>query len=401
MFWLTGGNVYDVEAGTFRRADIAIDGDRIASIVVDAKPAGGDRVIDVRGAWLLPGLIDCHVHVTVPTEPADPGASAKRSDAAVALYAAKAAERTLLGGITTARDVGGWNYVEMAVRDAINAGDCIGPRLFLAGRLLSITTATADYYPGMYETANGVEEVRKAARKQLAMGADLIKVMATGAMYSSAYEDARAIQYRLEEIKAAVEIARDNHKHVAAHAHACRGIENAVEAGCDSVEHGTFADEAVLKRMAEKGTFVVPTNCIFPAMLDDVGMRGAMPVHMRQRLIENHEAHTKVIRAAHRLGVRIAMGTDAGTPGNHHGQNTRECVLMVTEVGMKPQESLYCATMNPAKLLRQESNLGSLDVGKFADIAGCRGNPLADIAEVTRVAFVMKGGTIYKDELTR
>jgi imidazolonepropionase-like amidohydrolase len=400
MFWLTGGNVYDVEAGAFRRADIAIERDRITSIAADAKPASGDQVVDVRGAWLLPGLIDCHVHITVPTEPADPGASAKRSDAAVALYAAKAAERTLLCGITTARDVGGWNYVEMAVRDAINAGACIGPRLFLAGRLLSITTATADYYPGMYETANGVEEVRKAARKQLAMGADLIKVMATGAMYSSAYEDARAIQYRLEELKAAVEIARDNHKHVAAHAHACRGIENAVEAGCDSVEHGTFADEAVLKRMAEKGTFVVPTNCIFPAMLDDVGMSGAMPSHMRQRLIENHEAHTKAIRAAHRLGVRIAMGTDAGTPGNHHGQNTRECVLMVTEVGMKPQESLYCATLNPAKLLRQENNLGSLEIGKFADIVGCRADPLADITELTRIAFVMKGGAIYKDELT-
>ncbi len=400
MFWLTGGNVYDVGAGAFHRADIAVDGQRIAAIASDAKPAAGDRIVDVRGAWLLPGLIDCHVHITVPTEPADPGASAKRSDAAVALYAAKAAERTLIGGITTARDVGGWNYVEMAVRDAINAGDCIGPRLFLAGRLLSITTATADYYPGMYETANGVEEVRKAARKQLAMGADLIKVMATGAMYSSAYEDARAIQYRVEELKAAVEIARDNHKHVAAHAHACRGIENAVEAGCDSVEHGTFADEAVLKRMAEKGTFMVPTNCIFPAMLDDAGMRGAMPAHMRQRLTENHEAHTKAIRAAHRIGVRIAMGTDAGTPGNHHGQNTRECVLMVTEVGMRPQESIYCATLNPAKLLRQENNLGSLDIGKFADIVGCRADPLADITELTRIAFVMKGGTIYKDALT-
>jgi imidazolonepropionase-like amidohydrolase len=401
MLWLTGGNVYDVERGVFRRADVGIEADRIAAIMPDARPASGDRIVDVGGAWLLPGLIDCHVHITVPTEPADPGASARRSDAAVALYAAKAAERTLLGGITTARDVGGWNYVEMAVRDAINAGHCVGPRLFLAGRLLSITTGTADLYPGMYEIANGAEEVRKAARKQLARGADLIKVMATGAMYSSEHEDARAIQYRREELQAAVEIARDNHKHVAAHAHACRGIENAVEAGCDSVEHGTFADEAVLKRMAEKGTFLVPTNCVFPAMLDDAGLTAAMPAHMRQRVLENHEIHTKAIRAAHRLGVRIAMGTDAGTPGNHHGQNARECVLMVTEVGMSPQESIYCATMNPARLLRREKDLGSIEVGKFADLVGCRTDPLADITELTRVAFVMKGGAIYKDELTR
>ena len=401
MFWLTGGNIYDVEAGAFRRADVAVDNQRIAAIASGAEPATVDRVVDVRGAWLLPGLIDSHVHITMPTDLADPAAAAKRSDAEVALYAAKAAERTLLGGITTARDVGGWNYVEMAVRAAINEGLCNGPRLFLAGRLLSITTRTTDYYPGMYEVANGAEEVRKAARQQLAMGADLVKVMATGAMLSSEHEDARAIQYRLEELRAAVEIAHDNHKHVAAHAHACRGIENAVEAGCDSIEHGSFADEAVLKRMAQKGTFVVPTNCVFPAMLDDANMMGAMPAHLRRRLLDNHDVHTKAIRAAHRLGVRIAMGTDAGTPGNHHGRNARECVLMVTEVGMRPQESIYCATMNPAKLLRQESNIGSLDVGKFADIIGCRADPLADITELTRIAFVMKGGTIYKDELTQ
>jgi len=390
-----------VEAGAFRRADIAVDDQRIATVAANAKPAAGDRIVDVHGAWLLPGLIDCHVHLTMPTELADPAEAAKRSDAAVALYAAKAAERTLLGGITTARDVGGWNYVEMAVRDAISHGLYIGPRLFLAGRLLSITTGTVDYYPGMYEVANGPEEVRRAARKQLAMGADLIKVMATGAMLSTEHEDARAIQYTLDELRAAVEIARDNFKHVAAHAHACRGIENAVEAGCDSVEHGTFADAAVLRRMAEKGTFLVPTSCAFPAMIAGNPVMEAMPEHLRRRVIENRDIHAEAIRTAHRLGVRIAMGTDAATPGNHHGQNARECVLMVTEAGMTPQQSIYCATMNPAKLLRQEQNLGSLDAGKYADIVACRANPLDDIEEIRRIAFVMKGGTICKDELTQ
>jgi len=399
MRWLTGGSVYDVHKGAFRGADIAIADQRIATITPDGRPGSGDEVIDVAGAWLLPGLIDCHVHLVMPTELADPAAAAKRTDAAVALYAAKAAERTLLGGITTARDVGGWNYVEMAVRDAINEGLCIGPRLFLAGRLLSVTTGTVDYYPGMYEVANGPEEVRKAARKQLAMGADLVKVMATGAMLSSEHEDARAIQYTLEELKAAVEIAHDNYKHVAAHAHACRGIENAVEAGCDSVEHGTFADEAVLKRMAEKGIFVVPTNCVFPALMAENKVMEAMPEHLRRRLMENRDTHTQAIRAAQRLGVPIAMGTDAGTPGNHHGQNAMECVLMVTEAGMTPQQSIHCATMNPAKLLRQEQNLGSLDAGKYADIVACRANPLDDIEEITRIAFVMKGGKVYKNEL--
>jgi imidazolonepropionase-like amidohydrolase len=399
MRWLAGGNVYDVEKGAFQRADIAVEADRIHAITSRGKPAPGDEVIELDGAWLLPGLIDCHVHLTLPTDLADPAAAAKWSDAAFAIHAAKAAERTLLGGITTARDVGGWNYVEMAVRNAINEGLIIGPRLFLAGRLLSITTDTINYYPGMYEVANGPDEVRAAARRQLARGADLIKVMATGAMLSSENEDARAIQYTLEELKAAVEIARDNFKHVAAHAHACRGIENAIEAGVDSIEHCSFADEAALKRIADKGIFVVPTRCALEAATHGNRIIEDMPAHLRRRLSENNATHRETIRRAHGLGVRIAMGTDAGTPGNHHGQNVRECVLLVKEVGMTPQECLHAATLNPARLLRQERNLGSLEVGKFADIVGCRANPLDDIEELMRIGFVMKGGTVYRHEL--
>ena len=398
MLWLTGGKVYDVERGAFRRADMAVAGERIDRVLPQGSPAPGDELIDCSGLWLLPGLIDCHVHLVMPTDEPDPAAAAKRSDAAVAIYAAKAAERTLLGGVTSARDVGGWNYVEMAVREAIETGLTVGPRLFLAGRLLSITTGGVDYYPGMYDVANGPDEVRAAARRQLARGADLIKVMATGAMLSPENEDARAIQYTIEELKAAVEIARDNHKHVAAHAHACRGIENAVAAGVDSIEHGTFADEAVLKRMAAKGVFLVPTNCVFSGLRGDNRILQAMPPHLRRRLVDNHEIHTKAMRAAHRLGVPIAMGTDTGTPGNHHGANAQECVLMVEEVGMTPAESISCATLNPARLLRQEKNLGSLDPGKFADVIGCRADPLADITELTRVAFVMKGGRVYRNE---
>lgn len=397
MLWLVGGEVYDSREGVFRRSDIGIEGERIATVLPAARPGPGDAVLEADGLWLLPGLIDCHVHLTMPTELPDPAAAAGRADAAVALYAAKAAERTLLGGVTTARDAGGWNYVEMAVRHAIEEGLYIGPRLFLAGRLLSITTGAVDYYPGMYEVANGPEAVRAAARRQIARGADLIKLMATGAMLSPENEDARAIQYRPEELAAAVAIARDNRKHVAAHAHACAGIANAVEAGVDSIEHGTFADEAVLRRMAERGTFMVPTNCAFTAMIRDDRTMAAMPPHLRRRLCENQETHRLAMRAAHRLGVPIAMGTDAGTPGNHHGANALECVLMVEEVGMSPQESIRCATLNPARLLRREADLGSIEEGKLADIVGCPADPLDDIAALTRMAFVMKGGTVYKD----
>jgi imidazolonepropionase-like amidohydrolase len=396
--WLTGGYVYDVESGAYKQHDILVEDQRIAALG-PARARDGDTVVALGGAYVLPGLIDCHVHLTMPSEDTDPTAWGKRSDAAVALYAAKAAERTLLGGVTTARDVGGWNYVEMAVRTAIEERLYPGPRLFLAGRLLSITTGTTDYYPGMYEVANGPDEVRAAARKQLAMGADLVKVMATGAMLSAQNEDARAIQYTREELAAAIGIAHDNFKHAAAHAHACAGIANAVEAGADSIEHGTFADEAVLRRMAEKGTFVVPTNCAFTLMQRDNRSMESLPPFLRDRLVSNGETHRKAVALAHRLGVPIAMGTDAGTPGNHHGMNAEECVLMVEEIGMTPQESIRCATLNAARLLRQESNLGSLAVGKYADIIAFRRDPVDDIREIAKVAFVMKGGSVYRNAL--
>ncbi|HQZ33399.1 MAG TPA: amidohydrolase family protein [Ilumatobacteraceae bacterium] len=399
MRWLVGGQVYDVDHGSFRAADIGVDAGRISTIRSGARRAGGDEVVDVSGCWLLPGLIDCHVHLTLPTDAGDPAGSAVRSDAAVALYAAAAAERTLMAGITTVRDVGGWNYVEMAVRDAISAGMCVGPRMFLAGRLLSITTSTADYYPGMYEVADGADAVRAAARRQLAKGADLIKVMATGAMLSSETEDSRAIQFTLAELRAAVEIAHDNHKHVAAHAHALAGIHNAIDAGVDSIEHCTFADDDALRKMAVAGTALVPTLCAGDLLFRDPDAVATMPPHLLSRMTEFNDVHLAVIRRAHELGVTIAMGTDAGTPGNHHGLNAQECVLLNQAAGLTPAESIRTATINAARLLRQGDLLGSLDEGKHADVIALRENPLDDIESLARVAMVMSAGRLARNDL--
>jgi imidazolonepropionase-like amidohydrolase len=400
MLWLVGGQVLDVESGRLRRAAIGIEGQTISAVEEARSPGPGDSVLDVSGCYLLPGLIDCHVHLAMPTEEADPSAVAAWPDAMIAIYAMKAAERTLLGGVTTARDCGGWNYVEMSVRRAIERGWCIGPRLFLAGRLLSITTGGVDYYPGMYEVANGPEEVRTAARRQLARGADFIKVMATGAMLSPENEDARAIQFTLEELKAAAEIARDNFKHMAAHAHACQGILNAVEAGADSIEHGTYADERALRLMAERKVTLVPTFCATTSMLHDPKVSASMPPHLHERLVASREIRQQMVRQAHRLGVPIAMGTDAGTPGNHHGDNVDEAIAMVEESGLTPAESLRASTLTGARLLRQQDKLGSLAPGKFADIIAVRENPLDDIRALKRLALVMKGGVPHLNALS-
>ena len=400
MLWLIGGQVFDLEGGRFRRGSIGIEGERIATVDPQARPGPEDRTLDVGGCYLLPGLIDCHVHLAMPTDEADPSAVAGWPDALIAIYAMKAAERTLLGGTTTVRDCGGWNYVEMAVRKAIKRGWCIGPRMFLAGRLLSITTGGVDYYPGMYEVANGPDEVRAAARRQLARGADFVKVMATGAMLSPENEDARAIQFTLEELKAAAEIAHDNFKHMAAHAHACQGILNAVAAGADSIEHGTYADERALRLMAERKVTLVPTFCATTSMLHDLKVSQSMPAHLHERLVASREIRQQMVRQAHRLGVPIAMGTDAGTPGNHHGDNVDECIAMVEEGGLSPAESLRAATINGARLLRQEDNLGSLAPGKLADVLALRENPLNDIRALKRPALVMKGGVAYLNALS-
>ncbi|MGH2573204.1 MAG: amidohydrolase family protein [Actinomycetota bacterium] len=399
MKWILDGSVYDMEAGTFRRADVAIQGERIAEAPPAGKPAGGDEVIHAAGLYLLPGLIDCHVHLVARSEEADPSLNASRNDGEIARYAEGAAERTLFAGVTTVRDVGGWNYIEMDLRTRIEGGHRSGPRMFLAGRLLSVPTPADRYYPGMYEVVRGSNDVRAAVKQQIDRGADLIKVMATGAMLSPEDEDAGEAQFTPDELRVLVETAEGKGVHVAAHAHAREGIENAVRAGVSSIEHGTFADEPVLREMADRGTFLVPTLCASPSAERDAALLEAMPAHIRDRLERTQGVHIQMVRDAHRLGVPVAMGTDAGTPGNHHGGNADECVRMVEEAGMSPAASIRAATLNAAMLLRQDGNLGTLEPGKYADVIGCRGNPLEDVRELTRVAFVMKGGAILKNDL--
>jgi imidazolonepropionase-like amidohydrolase len=393
--WLKGGRVYDQRKRAFRPGDIRIEGNVIAEI--GKAPRGAKGAVDLDGAYLLPGFFDCHVHITLDTTAPDPNNPwGDALPGTIALHAARMAGRLLDCGITTAREVGGWDYHEIAVREAINAGHIPGPRLYCAGRLLSVTTGTIGYYRGMYEEANGVDAVRAAARKQLSMGADFIKVMATGAITSTKYEKAEAIQYRLEEIQAAVDIATDNLTHVAAHAHALAGIRNAVEAGCRSIEHGSFGDEAAYRLMAERGTWLVPTLCTTPAMKRDPSFVAGVPPHILDRYERVHATRVHNVKLAHRCGVRIAMGTDVGTPGNHCGDNMQELEVMVNEAGLAPAEAIDAATLSAARMMGLDARLGSLEAGKLADVIAVERDPLADIAVLRKVSFVMKDGRIHR-----
>jgi imidazolonepropionase-like amidohydrolase len=393
--WLTNARIYDVHAGKFTKGDIEIRDDRIAS--VGTYPGAGAERIDLEGMFVLPGFIDCHVHLCVPTETADPsGLWNNALPGEVALYAARNARRLLMCGVTTARDVGGWDYHEIAVREAIGSGLIEGPRLFCSGRILSITSSTTPYYRGMYEEADGTDAVQRAARKQLAAGADFIKLLATGAITSTKYEKAEAIQYRRQEIAAAVEIASDNLTYVAAHAHADIGIRNAMEAGCRSIEHGSFGTEETYRSMASREVWLVPTLCTTPAMFRDQKFAAAVPDHIRKRYHEVHATRVHNMALARKCGVKVAMGTDAGTPGNHFGDNLQEIEVMVNEAGFAPAEAIRTATMGAAQLLRVDGQTGSLEAGKLADIVAVREDPLADVSALRNIALVMKAGRLHK-----
>ena len=395
--WLKGGQYYDVHAERFVAGDILIEDTRIKEI--GHAPKGTPENIDLDGAFLLPGFFDCHVHLCVDTR--SPDSNNPWRDAlpgTIAIFAAQAARKTLMCGITTARDVGGWDYHEIAVREAIEAGWIPGPRLSCSGRILTITSSTTPYYVGMYEEADGPDAVRHAARKQLAHGANFIKLLATGAVTSTKYERADAIQYRRDEIAAAVEIARDNFTYVAAHAHALEGIRNAVECGCRTIEHGSFADEEVFRQMAGADCWLVPTLCTGPAMFRDPAFFSRVPTHIRERYQVWQTSRTRNMAIARRCGVKIAMGTDVGTPGNHAGDNMQELEVMVSEAKFSPQEAIRSATIEAARMMRVDKDLGTIEPGKLADIIAVPSNPLGDISSMRRVFFVMKDGRVYRND---
>ena len=346
--------------------------------------------IDLAGKFILPGLIDCHVHIACECFP---DSVLNGPLGWTTLVMLRHAQNTLAAGVTTIRDVGGRHHLEFSLRKAVEAGLFAAPRMSLAGKLLSITSTGNEWYEGMYREADGVDEVRKAAREQLKAGADLIKVLATGAVLAPG-EKPGAAQFEMEEIRAAVVEAAKVGKIVAAHAHGIDGIRNAVEAGAKTIEHGTYLnqDPRVMERMAKEGIFLVPT---LKAGFDVIyGDKPDITDWIMEKSKETQEDAMLSLRRAHEMGVPIAMGTDAATPYNFHGENAMELEYM-SQAGMSAMDCIVASTKNAARALGWENKVGTLEASKLADLIVVNQNPLENLkslADRKNIEHVIQGG---------
>ncbi|MCS6946723.1 MAG: amidohydrolase family protein [Steroidobacteraceae bacterium] len=402
---LHAGRVIDVAGERALSArTIVVDGDKIVAIEPGYRaPAPGDRLIDLRGSTVLPGFMDMHVHLTSEYSRTSELDRFKKDAAEYALDGALFAQRTLLAGFTTVRDLGSAFGTAIALRDAIEAGKIPGPRVFAAGRSIASTgghgdptNGWADYLGGNPTPAdgviNGAAQAAQAVRQRYKDGADCIKITATGGVLSIAKSGLNP-QLTVEEITAIVRTARDYGLTVAAHAHGAEGIKRAVLAGVDTIEHGTFLDDEGIALMKQKGTYYVPTISAGRWVYDKAQEPGFFPPIVRPKAELIGPQIQQTFARAYKAGVRILFGTDTGVSA--HGDNAREFRYMV-EAGMPPLAALKSATVAAAKFLQIDDRLGTLEPGKLADIIAVPGDPLADITVTERVHFVMKNGVVYK-----
>jgi imidazolonepropionase-like amidohydrolase len=396
------GKLLDVKTGKMlTNQAIVVEGDKIVSVgpAGEAKPSSADTVIDLSQATVLPGLIDAHTHLTGDLKDigyAGLGISVPRET----LTGAKNARLTLQAGFTTVRNVGADAFTDVALRDAINDGDVPGPRMLVSGPPLGITGGHCDntlLAPEFHSTADGVADgiaaVQHKVRENIKYGVDLIKICATGGVLSLG-DNPQASQYTLEEMKAIVADAHRLGRKVAAHAHGAQGILWATQAGVDSIEHGSYIDDAAIAEMKKNGTYLVPT-----LYLADWFLENAERMHVPEPMIAKGRTVMPIARKniAHAFasGVRVAFGTDAAV--YPHGLNAREFAVMV-KLGLTPLQSIQAATINAADLLGWPDKIGAIEPGKWADIIAVDGDPLLDVTTLEHVKFVMKGGEVVKDD---
>jgi imidazolonepropionase-like amidohydrolase len=355
--------------------DVVLEGGTIVTVATTGHPhpPGEAEVVDLQGRTLMPGLIDCHVHLTFSGEPQEVERAATVPVPDLAWTAATSARETLEGGITTVRDVGARAGVAIRLREAIAAGRLPGPRMRAAGAIICMTGGHG-WFIG--READGPDEVRRAVREQLKAGADCLKFTATGGGMTPGV-DPRASSFTEAELTAGVEEAHKAFRRAIAHAQGNAGIRNAVRAGIDSVEHGVYLDDEVVEEMRQRGTFLVPT-LVAPTMIAHHGTKAGIPDYVVVKASGVLEIHRESFRKAVRAGVRIAMGTDAGTPFNQHGANAQELALMV-ECGLSPADTIVAATRNAAEILDLLDVTGTVEPGKAADLLVVDGDPLADV----------------------
>ena len=399
---LRPGRVLDVRTGQLSANQaIVIEGGKITQIgpSSEVKAAAGDTTIDLPDATLLPGLIDMHTHLTFDLNSLGYQGLAI-STAREALHGARNAQRTLDAGFTTVRNLGAKDYADIALRDAINDGDAIGPRIIASGPALGITGGHCDenLLPPAFHlqgegVADGVEAVQHKVREVIKYGADVIKICATGGVLSKG-DDPNASQYTLEEMKAIVADAHRLGRRVAAHAHGAEGVRWASEAGVDSIEHGHLMDDAAIATLKKNGTYLVPTLFLTEYMQANLE-RSNVPDFSKQKMRDVAAAAQINIKKAFAAGVKVAFGTDAAV--YPHGLNAGEFHVYV-KMGMTPLAAIQTATINAADLLGWTKQVGTLEPGKWADMIAVDGDPTKDVTILEHVKFVMKGGTVYKND---
>lgn len=398
------GHLFDPIAGRMLgETTVIVEGARVREVQAGATAPDGAKAIDLSHETCLPGLIDSHTHLSGQTSPTEYVDKFHWNPADYIVRSTVYARRTLLAGFTTVRNVGDDGYETVALRNAINAGVLPGPRIYTAGIAMGSTGGHADPTngykidiagdPGVtVGIFNGPDEAVKAVRLHYKQGVDLIKIMPSGGVLDESSSGDNA-QLTLEEIRAVVSTAHDYGFTVAAHAHGAEAIRRAVLGGVDSIEHGTFMDEADMKLMVEHGTWYVPTLSAGEYVAQKAHVPGYYPPQVAAKAAAIGPLIQATAHRAYLAHVKIAFGTDAGV--YPHGDNAREFELMV-QSGMPAMYALEAATIHAAQLLKRERDLGSVSPGKWADVVAVPGDPLADIGVMRRVSFVMKEGAVYK-----
>lgn len=384
---------------------VIVTGNKITDVKQGyVQPGAADKIIDLKNYTVMPGLMDMHVHLEGETKRGGVADRFTVNPQDVAFESVRYSNVTLMAGFTSVRDLGG-SGVNISLRNAVNKGWIVGPRIYTAGKSIATTGGHADPTNGYRKSLmgdpgpnegviNGADEARKAVRQRYKDGSDLIKITATAGVLSQA-KDASGAQFTEEELKAIVETAKDYGFKVAAHAHGAEGMKRAIRAGVTSIEHGTFMDDEAIELFKKYGTWLVPTIIAGKSTADSAKMPGYYSDIVTPKALSVGPKIQATFSKAYKAGVKIAFGTDAGVFA--HGKNWKEFVYMV-EGGMPAMEAIASATYNGAELLGVSEILGTIEKGKLADIIAVNGDPVKDISVMEKVVFVMKDGVVYKNK---